>query len=242
MEGFGPDTYGEAFADVYDQWYGNVSDPVGTARYVEGRCGSGPVLELGVGSGRLAAPLTQRGLPVVGLDTSRSMLERCRQAAPAVALVRGDMAAVPLRGPFGAILCAFNTVFNLPSLEAQRAVLAEARRLLGPDGVLILEAVTGDDLAAGPSSSVGVSRMTADHVVLTATLLDAGQQVLQGQHVELSAAGIRLRPWRLRWITPPQLDALAAEEGLVLVERHGDWDERPFDDDGPRHVSTYRRA
>lgn len=239
MDGYRVDSYGEAFADVYDDWYRDVSDPRATAALVDRVCGSGPILELGVGSGRLAGPLVDRGHHVVGLDASASMLERCRAAAPGVRLVRADMADVPLRGPFGAVLCAFNTLFNLASAFEQRRALVDARRVLAPDGALVIEAITGDDLASGPRSSVGVSRMATDEVVLTATLLDGEQQVLSGQHVVVTDGGVRLRPWRLRWITPSQLDDVAREVGLELVERHGDWDGSAFDG-SDRHVSVYR--
>lgn len=243
MEGYRSDTYGEAFADIYDDWYQHVSDADATARFVTARCGGGAVLELGVGSGRLAVPLAAGGTTVVGVDASASMLERCRPAVAGlpVHLVRADMAQVPLVGPFGAVLCAFNTLFNLRTLDEQRSALADAARLVAADGVVVLEAATGEGLDTGPPSSVGVTRLSTDAVVLTATVLDRGEQVLSGQHVEISAEGIRLRPWRVRWVTPAQLDALAAEVGLALAERVGDWDGRPFDADCDRHVSVYRR-
>jgi SAM-dependent methyltransferase len=245
MEGYRADTYGEAFADVYDRWYGRISDPETTARFVERRAGPGPVLELGVGTGRLAGPLARRGRPVVGIDASRSMLRRCREATAGlgVALVRADMAALPLRGRFGAVLCAFNTLFNLAEAADQRRAVEQVGSLLGPQGCLVIEASTGRDLDAAPPSSVGVSRLTAGEVVLTATVVRAEDQYLAGQHVELSPAGIRLRPWQLRWITPEQLDELAAGAGLALAERHADWDGSPFDPaTGERHVSVYRPA
>jgi SAM-dependent methyltransferase len=245
MDGYRSDTYGDAFADVYDQWYRDVSDPAATARFVDRRGGAGPVLELGVGSGRLARPLAALGRPVVGVDASGAMLARCRatgrpdQGSPVV-LARADMADLPLRGPFGAVLCAFNTLFNLASLEAQRRALAEARRVLAPDGVVVIEAITGEELDAGPRSSVGVTRMATDELVLSATLLDREAQLISGQHVQITGSGVRLRPWLLRWITPSQLDAVAGEVGLALSERLADWEGTPFERGADRHVSVYR--
>lgn len=244
MDGYRSDTYGEAFADVYDQWYQGISDPDATAAFVAARCGVGPVLELGVGSGRLAGPLARRGVGVVGLDASAAMLARCRAATAglSVRLVRADMAALPLAGPFGAVLCAFNTLFNLASADAQRRALADVARTLAPGGALIIEAITGEELDAAPRSSVGVSRMATDELVLSATLLDRDAQRISGQHVEITAGGIRLRPWQLRWLTPAQLDELAAEVGLERSERYADWDESPFDATSDRHVSVFRPA
>ncbi|MEZ5412212.1 MAG: class I SAM-dependent methyltransferase, partial [Acidimicrobiales bacterium] len=98
MERFRPDTYGESFAEVYDEWYQGVSDAEAVAAFVDARAGAGPVLELGVGTGRLAAPLLARNRAVVGLDASAAMLARCRGRGLEVAglrLVRADMAALP---------------------------------------------------------------------------------------------------------------------------------------------------
>jgi hypothetical protein len=77
-------------------------------------------------------------------------------------------------------------------------------------------------------------------VVLQVTRSDPEAQTVTGSVVSITEDGIRLRPWRIRWATPDELDAMAAAGGLARVERWGDWDRRPFDDDSPRHVTVYR--
>ena len=67
-----------------------------------------------------------------------------------------------------------------------------------------------------PRTSIDVARVTTDAVVLTCTEHDADAQVVTGQHVELRDGSVRLRPWRVRYLTPDQLDAMAADAGLVL--------------------------
>ena len=239
MQGFGPSTYGDGFADVYDDWYGRITDADATAAFVAARCGSGPVLELGVGSGRLVPALRQAGCVVIGVDASRPMLERCPRD---LASVQADLAALPLRsdGVAGGALCAFNTLFNLPTADAQEALLRQLASVIAPDGAIVIEAITGRGLAARPPQSVGVSRMTASELVLSATLVDGDAQTIQGQHVEITEAGITMRPWLLRWTTPRQLDALAIAARLELVERWADWNESPFTDESEQHVSVYR--
>jgi hypothetical protein len=239
MQGFGPSTYGDGFADVYDHWYGNISDAEATAAFVSARCGSGPLLELGVGSGRLVPALQNAGCEVIGLDASQAMLERC----PAeLVTVQADLAALPLRSDrtIGGALCAFNTLFNLPSADAQRSLMEQLATVVSSDGTIVIEATTGIGLADSPPQSVGVSRMTAAELVLSATLVDRDAQTIQGQHVEITEAGISMRPWLLRWTTPPQLDELATAAGLVLVERWSDWDESPFTEDSEQHITVYR--
>lgn len=241
VQGFGPSTYGDGFADVYNDWYGTITDANATAVFVADRRADGPVLELGVGSGRLVPALETAGCAVIGLDASQSMLRQCPTGLPTI---QADLAALPLRPePFaGAAICAFNTLFNLPTAEAQLSLMQQAASALLPGGALVIEAITGAALIDGPHQSVGVSRMSASDLVLSATLLDTEAQTIQGQHVEINEAGVKMRPWLLRWTTPDQLDQLAALIGLLLTERFADWDLTPFDDDSDKHISVYRRG
>ncbi len=241
MQGHRPNTYGDAFADVYDAWYSDVSDAEATAALVDREAPAGRILELGVGSGRLAYPLIQRDRIVVGVDASRAMLERCSPQAD-LYLLEADMAALPLAAPFAGALCAFNTLFNLTTPAEQQAVFSQVAALLMTGGVLVIEAITGTDLGDGPRSSVGVSQMATDEVVLSATLLDHAEQTISGQHIQITEAGVQLRPWALRWATPVQLDEMARAAGLQLESRVGDWDGSEFSPSGPKHVSVYRKT
>jgi hypothetical protein len=102
--------------------------------------------------------------------------------------------------------------------------------------------VPPDGDALSTQGSVAPRRITADEVVLTASLHDPDDQTITGQHIHLSASGIRLRPWHLRYATPEQLDGMAEAAGLALAWRHGGWDESPFDLASSVHVSAYRRG
>jgi SAM-dependent methyltransferase len=250
VEGYDSSTYGERYADVYDDWYADVTDAEACADRVAAvveEAGGGPVLELGVGSGRLALPMAARGLEVHGLDASPSMLDRLR-AKPgggSIATTVGDMASVPLVDPppFAVVLVAFNTLFNLTTEDAQRRCLRRVGELLVPDGRLLVEAfVPQDDLPDRAERSVTPRHITADEVVLTVSQHDPVAQTITGQHVHLTEAGTRLRPWHLRYLTPAQIDELAAGAGLALVERAAGWRGEPFGTGSEVHVSTYRRA
>lgn len=236
------DAYGRSFADVYDLWYESVSDAVATAAFVAARS-TGPVLELGVGSGRLARPLTKLGLRVVGLDGSAEMLERCTAEGDAgISLVRADMRALPFNGNIGAALIAFNTVFNLATEQDQRALFVELRRLIGTTGVVIVEALDVSPLLNGPARSIGLREIDGQRAVVTATDLSKLDQVVNGQHLEISDGGISVRPWRLRWMTPDQMDEMAAAAGLIRTERYRSWDKQPFTKGSETHISVYAAA
>ncbi len=201
------------------------------------RCTRPSVLELGVGTGRLVDAMRATGLTVIGIDSSTEMLGEV--TADAV-LIGGDISALPVRerAGIGGALCAFNTLFNLPTAGLQQEVMIQAASVV--DGPLVLEAVTGAALAEADGQSVGVVRLEADSVVLAATVVDHDAQTITGQHIDISEAGITLRPWHLRWSTPAELDAMAVAAGLQLIERFADWNETPFDESSETHVSVYR--
>lgn len=248
MEGYDASTYGERFADVYDDWYGDVSDVEGCCDRVAGlvaAVGGGPVLELGVGSGRLALPLAARGLEVHGIDASEAMVARLRAkpGGDAIRVTVGDMAelSLPDPPPFAVVLVAFNTFFNLPTEDEQRRCLERVAGLLAPGGRFLLEAFVPDAPGGqGVDGALTPRRITSDEVVLSVSQRDRATQTVTGQHVHITEDGIRLRPWHLRYATPAQLDELAAGAGLVLDRREAGWRGEPFTDDSDVHVSAYR--
>lgn len=238
-----PDLYGESFADVYDEWYAEVTDAEATAALVADRCGAGPVLELGVGTGRLVEPMVAYGLDVVGLDASTAMLARCAARGLDAELVQADMAVLPFaEQTFGAALIAFNTLFNLATAEAQQTLFHELGRVIRPDGVVVVEALVASTLADGPDRAIDVRSATDDGLTVVATVVDAVGQTIDGQHLDIGPTGVTFRPWMLRWSTPSQIDIFASNAGFELVERYQDWSRQPFDQTSETHVSTYRNS
>ncbi len=244
MEGYGAASYGDAIADVYDLWYADVSDvETAVARLAELAAG-GRVLELGIGTGRMALPLAARGVPVVGIDTSTRMVAVLREKSGGdrIDVVVGDMAEQLPAGPFAVIFAAYNTFFNLLTAEAQARCLALASSRLEPDGVLAVEAFVPDpaSLAGG---QVEVRSLTADRVVLSVSQHEPAAQRVTGQFVELTEqSGVRLRPWAIRYAAPAELDAMATAGGLELEYRWEDWAETPFTAESTHHVSVYHRS
>lgn len=240
--GFDSATYGDRFADVYDDWYGDITDVVACTTTLARLAAGRPVLELGVGTGRLAIPLAEQGLEVVGVDASAAMLDRMRAKAgdARVEGVLGDMADPPVGDRrFGLVFVAFNTFFNLPTGEAQQRCLQRAASLLDEQGAVVVEGFVPAD-EDGPTHTVSPTTMAVDRVVLTATVHDPVAQTVTGQHLDITEAGIRLRPWHIRYARPSELDAMAGVAGLRLVDRWAGWSGEPFDPDSPAHVSVYR--
>ncbi|MCU1498349.1 MAG: putative methyltransferase [Acidimicrobiales bacterium] len=249
MDGYDSATYGDRFVDVYDDWYGSITDTEACVESLAATAGTGPVLELGVGTGRLAIPLVQRGLDVTGVDASPAMLARLATnlaatspASGTLTPVLGDMAEPPpVGGPFTLAFVAYNTLFNLVTADAQQRCFHAVAAALAAGGRFVVEAFVPDP-TAGPTDTVAPRRVTADRVVLSVSRHDPASQEVLGQYVDITEAGIKLRPWHIRWATPAQLDAMATAAGFRLESRSDDWTGSPSTPEAAAHVTTYRRA
>jgi SAM-dependent methyltransferase len=204
------------------------------------------VLELGVGSGRLAVPLAEHDIEVWGIDASEAMVEqlRAKPGGDRVRVTIGDMADLDLRAidggdtaTFGVVFVAVNTFFLLTDEEAQRRCLQRVASVLDQDGMFLLEAFV--PIVDPPTNVVEARTVETDHVILTATRHDPDSQMAWGQMIEIRESGIRLRPVTVRYARPEQLDAMAAAAGLTLRERWSDWSGTPFTDSDTGHVSIY---
>ena len=257
MQGYDRTTYGEAFADVYDDWYADVSDVEATTVTLTGLAlasvagagtpasGRARVLELGVGTGRLALPLAADDrLRVVGIDASEAMLDVLRRADAErrVETVVGDMVDDLPAGPFELVFVAYNTLFNLTADGEQARCFAEVAGRLVPGGRFVVEAFVPREQPTD-GDVVAVRSMTAERVVLSISRQRSAEQRAEGQFVEFTeTGGVRLRPWSIRYATLQQLDDFAAAAGLGVEARWADMDQTPHGADHDRHVTVYRRG
>lgn len=260
MKGYGDATYGDHFADVYDDWYHDVTDVTATVEFLDSLAPRGQFLELGIGTGRIALPLADTGASVTGIDASRAMIDRLRTKDPTgrVSVIVGDMLRGLPDATFDVIFVAYNTLFALRSAELQRQLFAEVARRLTPTGSFVVEAFVPD--AQRPAGgNVGVRTMATDRVVLVADVHDPVAQTVDGQFIEFIRRGestkvgdfsgdgdfseggaVRLRPFSIRYSTPDELDRMATDAGLRLGSRWEDTNRTPFDDESATHVSVYQ--
>jgi SAM-dependent methyltransferase len=228
-----PHVYGERIADVYDDWYAAATDVEGTVATVQ-RLGSS-VLELGIGTGRLAVPMLDAGLTVAGIDASPSMVEQLRvKVGDRIPVVVADFVDVPVEGSFDVALLAFNVLLNLTDADDQVRCLRRCGEVA--THVVVETSVPGD---APLSQGVDVRNITDDEVTLSAFRVD-DDGVVSGSIVSITEAGIRLRPWQVRLTSPADLDARATAAGLELVERWAGWRSEPFGPASDRCVTVYR--
>lgn len=252
-DGFTADTYGRGFADVYDRWY--PADPATSAAVQRISALAGPdadILELGVGTGRLAVPLVQAGHSVVGLDASEEMLEQLAHngaGLPEGALrsYRVDLGSHDPQdpwppGPFAVVVAAFNLVCNLVDPQAQARLFERAAEVLRPGGHLVVETFLAAPLEQR-QRHLEVREVRADGVVLIASDTEPDTGIVTGSHIELrDGEPVRLRPWRLRLTAPDELDGWAAHAGLERVAQWQDWEGTPHDPEAPAtaRIGVYR--
>lgn len=239
-----PPLYGDAFADVYDEWYEHVTDAPATARALHALAGGGNLLELGIGTGRIAIPLAQLlspGRSVWGIDESQAMLDLCRtkladmnpSVAERIHLLQGDMADHLPIGPFSVIFCTFNTFFNLDSEAQQRKCLDAVSQRLAPGGAVVLETAV--------LTGANTNAPTITHTAQSSSDYDPETQIGHGVFTSTSLDGSLVeRPWRIRYSTPAQIDEMAAAAGLICTDRWEDFAFTPFHAGSARQVAVWR--
>lgn len=245
----GPDRYGRSFAEVYDRWYPGGDEQAVAAVVRRHVHRDARVLELGVGTGRVALPLAAAGLVVSGLDSSEEMLQHLAAKDPGRSVWplladAGDpdgWEAAGLAVPVDAVVAGCNLMLNLVAPGAQEACVAGAARALAPGGLLFVELSSLSPPAQG-GHAVEVSSVRTDAVVLIATRTDLDGGRVEGSHIELrDGEPVRLRPWSIRLLQVAQLDRWCTDAGLELLERLDGWSDRAAPADAEVTVSVYRR-
>jgi SAM-dependent methyltransferase len=239
------ESFGPAVAARYDD-APRGDEGAAVARLAE-LAGEGPVLELAVGTGRLALPLAATGLRVDGVELSRAMIERLRlkPGGAALRVTQGDMATVTLPDRYSLVFVAFNSIMNLVRQDDQVACVANAARHLAEGGVFVVENVVPDPMYALVQDRDGVDQYVQtgdrglDEVRIETGRFDRVTQRVDKCHVHMGPGGIRLDPLVLRYVWPSELDLMARLAGLSLRERRGGWSGEPFDGRSLRHISVY---
>ncbi|MFE2614957.1 class I SAM-dependent methyltransferase [Micromonospora chalcea] len=236
-----PGLFGRLWASTYDG-PGNP-DPAPAVDFLAPLADGGPVLELAVGTGRVALPLAARGLTVEGVEASPEMVAhlRAKPGGADLPVTIGDMADVPVTGPYRLVFLVFNTLFNLVSEERQAACFRNVARVLAPGGAFVIETFVPDPADFDRDEQIQVREVTEDSATIRLHRYDRAAQTFVRQTVTFDASGVHLKPFAMRYAWPEQVDELAERAGLRLTERYADWDRSPFDADSRSHISVYRR-
>jgi SAM-dependent methyltransferase len=243
VEGFDPRTsFGYEVSKRYDA--GLRGDEQETVAFLARQARGRDALELAAGTGRIALPLTKANVRVDGIELSRDMVDRMREkpGGAAVDVVIGDMSRASTGRKYGLVYLVYNTIGNLLTQDDQIRCFQNADRHLEPSGVFVVECRVPTAPARPGHQYVDPAHIAADQVVLDAGRYDPVTQILDVNHICISADGIFLSPIRLRLAHPPEFDLMARIAGLRLRERWGGWNGEPYTASSWRHISVYEPA
>ncbi|HLI57390.1 MAG TPA: class I SAM-dependent methyltransferase [Actinomycetota bacterium] len=242
MERYEASTYGDRIASIYDVLYPPGPDADMAAGMIASFAGGGAVLELGIGTGRIALPLRELGVDVRGIDASAAMVEqlRAKPGGEAIPVTIGDFTALPGDACYSLVFVAFNTFFALPDQEAQLRCMHSVAEHLTPGGAFVVEVFVPDPTRFDRGQRTATSLLAGDWVVLESAVHDPVAQKVRLVHALITARENRLYPLELRYAWPAELDLMARVAGLRREERWGGWDRSPFTAASERHVSVYR--
>lgn len=203
--------------------------------------GEGPALELGIGTGRIALPLAQRGIPVHGIDLSEPMVARLR-AKPGgtdIPVTIGDFAITKLGQTFSLAYLVFNTIMNLTSREAQVACFRNVADHLEPGGSFVIETAIPDLRRLPPGETVRVFHLSENRWGLDE--YDVANQGLVSHHFSVADGQLRRVSIPFRYVWPSELDLMAEMAGMTLRQRWGGWRREPFTAESRKHVSVWEK-
>jgi SAM-dependent methyltransferase len=228
--------YDESSADMFDP---SVLDP--TVDFLAELAGDGAALELGIGTGRVALPLSQRGVPVHGIDLSEAMVARLRAkpGAERIGVTIGDFATTTVEGRFTLAYLVFNTIQNLTSQDAQVTCFQNVAAHLEPGGCFVIEVGVPSLQRLPPGETVRAFAVTPTYLGFDE--FDVVNQGLISHHYTVEAGNLQLHSVPFRYVWPSELDLMARIAGMRLRERWSGWRREPFTSDSRAHVSVWEK-
>jgi SAM-dependent methyltransferase len=244
VEGHGH--FDERVAAVYDDYKNDptrtefaAEDIAATAEFLAPLAGDGPALEFGVGTGRIALPLAERGVPTHGIDLSRPMVDRLK-AKPGgddIDVTIGDFATTSVEGSFSLVYLICNTIMNLTTQEAQVACFRNAAAHLRPGGRFVIKVMVPDLQRLPPGETFHVFAASDEHWGIDE--YDIATQGLISHHFEKLDRRLARSSTLFRYVWPSELDLMAELAGMRLRERWEGWKREPFTSESRKHVSVW---
>jgi SAM-dependent methyltransferase len=236
--------FDERVAARYDESEAEMFDPAviePAVDFLAELAGSGRALELGIGTGRIALPLSQRGVPVHGIDLSNAMVARLREkrGGEDIGVTIGDFATTTVEGTFSVAYLVFNTISNLTTQAAQVACFRNVAAHLEPGGCFVIEVGVPALQRLPPGETI-----RAFHVSETRWGLDeydVAQQGLVSHHFRIVDGRLERVSIPFRYAWPAEFDLMAQLAGMTLRERWSGWKREPFTSDSRKHVSVWEK-
>jgi len=239
------DHFGERVAECFDERYAHLADadvvdPI--VAFLADLAGGGAALELGIGTGRIALPLAQRGVRVHGIDLSEAMVARLRAkpGAEQIGVTIGDFATTTVEATFSVAYLVANTIMNLTTQGEQVACFCNAAAHLEPNGCFVIEVLVPGLRRLPPGESfqpfaVGPTHLGFDEY-------DVARQGLISHHYWIDGDKVDVFSPPFRFVWPSELDLMARLAGMTFRERWGGWKREPFTSDSTKHVSVWEKS
>ena len=207
-----------------------------TVDFLAELAGGGAALELGIGTGRIALPLAQRGVPVHGIDLSEDMVAqlRAKPGGDLIPVMFGDFATTRVERSFALAYVVFNTINNLTTQDAQAACFENVAAHLEPGGCFVVE------VGVPPPAPLTVFDLSDDHAGVDE--YDADTQRLVSHHFTLVDGRWERRSMPFRSVSPAELDLMARLAGMTLRERWAGWKREAFTEASRKHVSVWEKS
>jgi SAM-dependent methyltransferase len=239
------DLWDEDTAERYDDlsaemFAPEVLDPA--VDFLAALAGCGPALELAIGTGRVAIPLADRGVPVTGIELSQPMVDQLRRKASAdkLPVVIGDMATATVPGSFSLVYVVWNSIGNLCTQDEQVQCFRNAAGHLSPGGRFVVELWVPGIRRFPPGQAAVPFEVTDRHAGFD-TLDTVSQRGTSHHYWRMDDGSTRYGSSNFRYIWPAECDLMAALAGLEPEQRMADWDGAPFTSDSESHISIWRK-
>jgi SAM-dependent methyltransferase len=237
--------FGEPVAARYDDVVDDMLDRAGidiAVDFLAELAGSGRALELGIGTGRVAVPLAQRGVPVSGIDMSKAMVARlhAKPDGTDIPVTIGDFATARIDGTFSVAYLVFNTISNLTTQAAQVACFRNVAAHLAPGGCFVIEVGVPGLRRLPPGETLRAFHLSETRWGIDE--YDVATQGLTSHHFEIVDGRLERLSIPFRYAWPAELDLMAELAGMGLRERWAGWKREPFTSESRMHVSVWEKS
>ncbi len=210
-------------------------------RFLADLAGDGTALEFAIGTGRVAIPLVERGVPVSGIELSQPMVDKLHEKRSDIPVVVGDMATCAVPGQYSLVYVAWNSIGNLRSQAEQVACFRNAARHLAPGGRFVIELwIPG--IRRFPPGQAAVPFHVGEHHLGVDTYDMTTQQGTSHHYRRHPDGSVTYGASNFRYIWPAECDLMAQLAGMVLERRVADWHGNPFTNDSESHISVWRTS
>ncbi len=239
------DYFGERVAARFDERYADQAEPAVVDPIVDflaELAADGTALELGIGTGRIALPLAQRGVHVHGIELSEAMVARlhAKPGADMIGVTIGDFATTTVDGTFTVAYLLANTIMNLTTQDEQVACFQNVAAHLDPGGCFVVEVLFPGLQRLPPGERFQPFDVSPTHLGFDE--IDVASQALVSHHYWIEDGKVELFSPPFRYVWPSELDLMARIAGMTLRERWSGWRREPFTSESTKHVSVWEKT